>query len=110
MSKNNRTQVARRLTEEINQTTDPQTLIELTKQLAKVLPKRRGVKKSNSASQRPSTGSMVDNMPEDERLTHDIVVRAEKIIREAKQQGLTAPTDTEAIERAKREIEEDGQS
>ena len=42
MGKNNRREVAKRLTQQIAETKDdPQTLIELTKQLAKVLPKRR---------------------------------------------------------------------
>lgn len=41
MGKNNRTEVAKHLTQQISATTDPQTLIELTKQLAKVMPKRR---------------------------------------------------------------------
>ena len=45
MGKNNRREVAKRLTQEIAVTTDTKTLLELSKQLTKVLPKRRRTRK-----------------------------------------------------------------
>ncbi len=45
MSKTNRREVAKRLTQEISVTTDTDTLIRLTRQLAKVLPKQRRTRK-----------------------------------------------------------------
>lgn len=45
MGKNNRREVAKRLTQEISVTTDTATLLELSKQLTKVLPKRRRTRK-----------------------------------------------------------------
>jgi len=104
MGNNNRREVAKRLTQEIGVTTDPKTLIELSKQLAKVLPKRRRVSEQKQQKSL-RTGSMLDNLSEEERLTHNIVIRAEEIIREAKRQGLPVPTTRQAVEQASSEFE-----
>jgi hypothetical protein len=44
MGKTNRTEVVKRLTQEIEVTTDPKTLIELSRQLVKLLPKPKQVR------------------------------------------------------------------
>ncbi len=101
-------EIAKRLEQEIAVTTDPKTLIELTRQLAKMQPKQRlrrkpvEVKKSNPIPKPTRTGSAVDDLSEEERLNHDVVIRAEEIIREAKRQGLPVPTIEQAVDRAAR--------
>ena len=109
MGKNNLKEVIKRLKEEIEKTTDPETVIRLTEQLTKVLPKKRRVRpplrepKSNPIPKRPIEGSAVDDLSDDEWLIHKIVVRAEEIVREAKRQGLPVPTGKEACAQAMEE-------
>jgi hypothetical protein len=73
MAKNNGREAAKRLMQQIEVTTDPKTLIELTRQLAKLLPKKRKRKKlfEEKVKQdkliRPKEGSAVDDLS-DEKL------------------------------------------
>ena len=55
MGANNRSEVARRLTQEISVTKDPKTLLALSKQLTKVLPKRRRARKPLQEPKRKTT-------------------------------------------------------
>jgi len=85
MGKNNRKEVAKRLTEEILKTEDPAMVVELSRQLAKVLPKkstpRKPVdkpKKIHSSILDVRTGSAVDDLADWEKVRHHLVVQIEK--------------------------------
>jgi hypothetical protein len=80
MGKNNRREVAKRLTQEIAAATDPETLIRLTTQLTKVLPKRRRTRKPLGEPKKTTTpestfvkgdyprgGDFLENLPMGER-------------------------------------------
>ncbi len=94
MATNNRREVAKRLAQEIAVTTDPKTLSELTRQYAKVLPKKRSrrkpvevkkndpIKQAGRLSKRMHTGSAVDDLSEGDWLIHSMVVEFEAKERE----------------------------
>jgi hypothetical protein len=72
MGTNNRREVAKRLKEEIDKTTDPQTLIELSNLLAKMQPKKRRQRKPEAIEtvQKSNGGISIMDTPEGSRLDH----------------------------------------
>lgn len=86
MAKNNRNEVAKRLTQEIKTTKDPQTLIELTKQLAKVLPKRKSVAKPTPGpkSTYVPNGSAMGSLPLGEQTLNRVVMALEDASRKCR--------------------------
>ena len=107
MSKHNRTEVIRILRQQMEAATDPQTKVDLAKQLAKLLPKprqaRRPRKPAVATSAPPSnkkvsildrvTGSAVDNLSDGGKVLNYIVVEIEKRQRERKQTFTEAERD-----------------
>ncbi len=86
MSKSHRKEIAKRLKQEIDACTDPETLIRLTTQYAKVLPKQRRTRKlvektpitqPDRLSKRRDTGTEVDRLADAEWLLHDTVLQIE---------------------------------
>jgi hypothetical protein len=85
MSKNNKREAAKKLMEQIEATDDPKLLVKLTSALARVSPKPK--RRKPDEPQRPRktanpildavTGSMLDNLPDGERVLHHLVLQIE---------------------------------
>lgn len=94
MGTNNRREIAKRLKEEIDKATDPQTVIELSRQYAKMQPKKRRqrkpvevkknapIKQTGLLSKRADTGSAVDDLSNRDWLIHAMVIEFETKERE----------------------------
>ena len=88
MSKSHRREVAKHLKEQIEATTDPKLLVELTRELAKLLPRPRQVRRPCKSEAAPSnqkssilnkvTGTMLDTLPDGKKVALHIVMQLEK--------------------------------
>ena len=95
MSKHDRKEVAKRLREQIEETTDPEQLIKLTREYNRLTNPRYGSKRvSRKPETTPSTtkssiidrvtGSALDQLPDSEKVLNWLVVEIEKMQREQK--------------------------
>ena len=109
MSKHNRTEVVRVLREQMEATKDPQTKVDLAKQLAKLLPKPRQVRRPRKVEATPTKvkkaslltkvhGSAVDQLSPIRKLIHFCVLEFEK--RKAEHKKRTGQELTEAEKKA----------